>query len=111
MRWRAVEVKVVFLDVLTVVAFRIREPEKPLFQDRIFVIPQGQREAKQLMVIRNSAQPVFSPAIWPGAGLIVAEVCPGVTVFTIIFADSPPLALTEIRPPFLPFRILDLRLL
>ena len=41
----------------------------------------------------------------------MAEMCPGVTVFTVIFADSAPLALAKRGSLLLPFRILDLGLL
>jgi hypothetical protein len=48
---RAVEVEVVLLDVLAVVAFTVREAEKPLLQDRVFAVPQDEGEAEPLLVI------------------------------------------------------------
>ena len=35
----AVEIKVVFLDVLAVIAFAVGQPEKPFFQDRVATVP------------------------------------------------------------------------
>jgi hypothetical protein len=42
---RAVEIKVVFLDVLAVIALAVGEPKQTLFEDGILPIPQCQREA------------------------------------------------------------------
>jgi hypothetical protein len=41
-RGRAVEIKVVFLDVLAVVAFRVGETEQAFLEDRIGLVPQRQ---------------------------------------------------------------------
>jgi|SRR6516162_6065628 hypothetical protein len=40
--------------------------------------------------------------------LIVGEVIPGVTAFTVVLAHRPPLALTEVRSPLLPGNFLVL---
>jgi hypothetical protein len=38
--WRAVEIEVIFLDVLSVVAFGVSQPEQPLLQNGIFPVPR-----------------------------------------------------------------------
>jgi hypothetical protein len=48
---RAIEVEVIFFDVLAVIAFRVGQPEQPLFQDRILAIPKRQGEAQPLVVV------------------------------------------------------------
>ena len=62
---RAVEVEVIFFDVLAVVAFAVCEPEEPLLEDRVFSVPEGERKAEELLVIGNPRQPVLAPAIGP----------------------------------------------
>ena len=99
---RAVEVEVVLLDVLAVVAFAVGQSEEPLLEDRILPVPQGQREAQALFVIGNAGDAVFAPAIGARAGLIVGEEIPGVSVLAVVLADRSPLALAEVRTPFLP---------
>jgi len=37
-----------------------------------------------------------------GAGLVMAEVVPGIAVFAVVFADGAPLALTKVRSPLSP---------
>jgi hypothetical protein len=48
---RGVEVEVVFFHVLAVVPLAVRKAEKPLFEDGILAVPQGQRKAEPLLVI------------------------------------------------------------
>ena len=99
---RTVEVEVVFLDVLTVIALAVGQAEEPLFEDRVFPIPQRQREAEALLIVGNPRQAVFSPTIRPRPCLIVGEVVPGVAAFAVVLAHRAPLAFAEIRPPPLP---------
>jgi hypothetical protein len=51
MRRRAVEVEVIFFDVLAVVSLAVRKPEKTFLQNRIFAVPQRQRETKKLLIL------------------------------------------------------------
>src|ERR1700751_4589134 len=102
MRGCAVEIEVVFLDVLTVVAFAIRQAKEPLLQDRIPPIPKSDREAELLFVVGNSGQTIFSPAVGTGTGLIVAEVVPRISVLAVVFAHCSPLPFAEVGSPFLP---------
>jgi hypothetical protein len=50
-RWGAIEVKVVFLNVFTMVTLTIRESEQSLFENRITPVPQTHGEAQQLFVV------------------------------------------------------------
>src|SRR5262249_33523463 len=52
---RRVEVKVVLFDVLTVIGFAVGQAEKPLFENRIFAVPQRQRKAEPLVVVSKTA--------------------------------------------------------
>ena len=60
---RAVEIEVILFDVFAVISFAVGQPEKPLLQDRVLLVPQGQRKAQTLVIVGASKQPVFSPAV------------------------------------------------
>ena len=62
-RGRAVEVEVVLLHILAVIAFAVGQAEEPFLENRILSVPQGNREAETLLLVRDAGQPVFSPAI------------------------------------------------
>ena len=98
----AVEIEVVFLDVLAVVALAIGQAEEPLLQDRIPAIPKRDREAELLLVIGNSGQTIFSPAVGAGTRLVMTEVVPRIPVLAVVFAYCSPLPFAEIGSPFLP---------
>ena len=88
-RRRAVEVEVVFLDVLAVVALAVRQSEKPLLENGVLAVPEGQREAEPLLVVGNARQAVFTPAIGPPTGLVVGEEVPGIAILAIVLATVP----------------------
>src|SRR5262245_35129312 len=98
----AIKIEVVLLDVLAVVALAVGQPEQALLQDRVLAVPQGQGEAELLLVIGDAGQAVLAPAVGAGAGLVVAEVVPGVAALAVVFADGSPLPLAEVGSPFLP---------
>src|SRR6266567_1314867 len=102
---RAVDVKVVFLNVLAVVSFAVREAEHAFFEDGVFAIPQGHAEAQQLLVIADSCKTVLAPVIRTGSGLVVGEVVPGISVLAVIFPNRAPLSFAEVRSPFSPRRV------
>ena len=103
---RAVEVEVVLFHVLAVITLAVDQAEQALLENRVFSIPQGEREAKSLLVIRNSRQTVLPPAISARAGLIMAEVVPRIAPLAVVLAHCSPLPLTEVGPPFAPRSVL-----
>jgi len=102
MGWRAVEVEVVFLDVLAVITLAVAQSEQPFLEDRIAPVPKRQRETEQLAVIGDAGEPVLTPPVCPVLRVIVGEVIPGVAIGAVIFTHCPPLPLAQIRPPLLP---------
>ena len=58
-----VEMVEVVLDVLTVVALRVRQAEGALFEDGILAVPERGRKAQQAVFIRNTEQTILAPAI------------------------------------------------
>src|SRR5262249_909670 len=71
-------------------------------ENRIAPIPQRERETEQLTVIGDAGETVLTPPVCTVQRVIVGEVIPGVTIGAVIFANGPPLPLTQIRPPFFP---------
>jgi hypothetical protein len=102
----AVQIEVVFFDILAVIAFAVGHPEEPLFQYRVPAVPQGQGQAEALFVIGEPGQAVFPPAIGPGAGHIMGKVIPGIARNAVILPHRPPLAFTQVGPPFPPRNLL-----
>ena len=51
---RAVNIKIVFLYILTMIALAVGQTEKPFFDDRVFLIPQGDRKTEMLLVVRKT---------------------------------------------------------
>ena len=102
---RRVEVVVALLHVLAVIAFRARQPEQPLFENRVLFIPERQRKTETALSIRNAEQAILAPAIGATARVVVREVVPAVAIGGIVFADRTPLALSQVRPPSLPVRL------
>ena len=99
---RAVDVEVVLLDVLAVVRLTVGEPEQALLQDGIPLVPQRQRQAQPLLVVREAREPVLAPPVGARAGLVMGEVVPGVAVVAVVLADRAPLPLAEVGSPLLP---------
>jgi hypothetical protein len=98
----SVQLKEILLDVLPVVALGVRQAEEALLQNRILAVPQRQGEAEPLFVVADARQAVPSPAVGPGARLIVGEVAPGIAVLALVLAHRAPLPFAHIRLPFLP---------
>src|SRR5262245_38727101 len=107
---RAVEVEVILLDVLTVVAFAVGQSEQAFLEDGVLAVPKGQSEAEALPVVGDAGEPVLTPTVGAGTGLVVAEVVPGIAAVAVVFADGPPLPFAEVGPPLLPGDFLLARL-
>src|SRR5690348_3740785 len=93
---RAIEVEVVFLDVLAVVALAVRQAEQALLEDRVDTIPQRERETEALLLVGHAGETVFSPSIGSRARLVMREVVPRVARRAVVLAHRSPLALTEV---------------
>src|SRR5688572_20444776 len=81
------------------IALGIAEAEKTFLEYGIISIPQCEAEAKITEIIRYATQPVFTPHISPAMCVIKREVMPYITMCTVIFADSAPLAFAQVRAP------------
>src|SRR6516162_2923795 len=102
MAGRAIEIKVVFFDVLSVISLFAGQSKGAFLQEGISPVPQGQRETEILVAIANSTETVFAPAISTGTGLLVREIAPGFPVGTVVLPHSSPSALGKKGPPTVP---------
>src|SRR3989442_1712101 len=103
-RRRAVEVEVVLLDVLGVVALVAGDAEQALLEDGVAAIPEGQREAEPLVIVRDAGQAVLTPAVGARARVLVGEVFPRRAPGTVVLPHGAPLPLGQIWTPAPPVR-------
>src|ERR1700730_801999 len=108
---RAVDLEVVFLDVLAVVPLAVGQADQALFEDRVLAVPQRHGKAQPLMVVAEARKAVFAPVIGAGPRLVVREIIPRIAVLAVVLADRAPLALTEIGAPLLPWHPVLTRLI
>src|SRR5271163_2943739 len=102
MRGRAVDVEVVFFEVLAVVGLAVGEAECTFFQNGIFAIPQGHAETQQLLVIADAGKTVLTPVIGARPGLVMGEVVPRISIRAVVLANRTPLPLAQVGSPFSP---------
>src|SRR6266849_4827868 len=96
---RRVEEEPVLLGILAVVSLRAGEAEHALLHDGVGAVPEGEREAEELVVVADAGHAVLVPAVGAGAGMVMGEPRPGVAVSAVVLPDRPPSPLGEVRPP------------
>src|SRR5436305_781984 len=94
----------VVLDVLTVVALAVAQPERTLLQDRVTAVPEGERQAEPLGGVTDATEPVLAPPEDARARMVEGEVGPGVAVAAVVLADGAPRARRDVRTPVAPRR-------
>src|SRR5688572_22756905 len=102
MRRRRVEIIIIFLHIFAMIAFASRQPENSLFKNRVFAIPERERETDFLMAVGNSPNSVFIPAIGTAACVFVRKIIPSRAIGRIILTDSSPSAFAEVWSPAFP---------
>ena len=65
-------------------------------------VPQGERKADTLMLVRNPGQPIFTPAIDARTRVVVREILPGIAIGGVVFAHRTPCAFAKVRSPAAP---------
>ena len=96
---RPIHVEVVFLHVLAVVALAAGESEGAFLEDGVFLVPEREREAEALVVVRKAEQTVLAPAVGARAGVVVRKVVPRLARGAVVLADGAPLAFAQVRAP------------
>jgi hypothetical protein len=90
MRWRGIEVVVIFLDVLCVIALRSPQAEQAFLQDRVAAIPKGKGKTKALVIVGNAGNAILGPAVCARAGMIMWKVIPSRSIGAVIFTRVAP---------------------
>ncbi len=98
----AIDEKVQFLDVFTVVALGVIQTEQALLDDRVAPVPKRQAQAPALSLVAEPGQPVLTPTVGAAAGMFMGEVGPGIAIGAVVFAHRAPLAFTQVRAPVAP---------
>src|SRR5262249_16097506 len=75
-------------------------------QDRVALVPEREREAEALMVVRDAEDAVLAPAMHAGARVIVGERLPRLAVRGVVLAHRAPLSVGQVSPPPPPLRLL-----
>ena len=58
-----VQVIIIFLDVLAVIALSIGQPERPLLENRVLAVPQGECKAQPLAIMADTGEAILAPMI------------------------------------------------
>jgi hypothetical protein len=104
-RRRRVEVVVLLLHVLAVVALGVRQSEQALLQYRVTPVPERERQADTLVVIAQTREAVFPPAVGAAARVVVREVVPGFARRAVILAHGAPLPFAQVGAEATPGRV------
>ena len=102
MRRRGVEVIINFLHVFAVIAFGVVQTEEPFLENRIAPVPHSQTETKPTLIIAETGDAIFAPAIGATARVVVWKIIPRCATGRIVFAHRAPLAFREVWPPRMP---------
>jgi uncharacterized membrane protein len=62
-RRSVVQVIIILLDVLSVIALAIGQPERPLLEYRVLAVPQRQRKTQPLAIITETCEAILAPMI------------------------------------------------
>jgi len=102
--------KIVVLDVFTVIALSIGQAKWTFLQDGVLTIPESQGKTESTLVITDPQQTILSPAIDTSMSMIVGEGSPGIAISRVILADSAPLPFWQITTPTPPWHIFTIAL-
>src|SRR5439155_20033488 len=106
-----VEKEIVLLDILTVIALRVRQTEESFLQDGVSLVPKGKGKTYQSLIVTDTHQSIFAPAVRARTGVIMREEIPRGSVGGIVLAHGSPLTFAEIGSPAVPWLLLLVRFL
>ena len=99
MRGGGVEIVINLFHVLAVIPLPVGQTKESLLENGVAPIPEGERQAKVLLIIRPARNPIFTPPISPAPGVIMRKISPSITARAIILTNRTPLAFRNIRAP------------
>lgn len=88
MRRCGVEIVVEFFYVFAMVSLLSRDAIKTLLENGVYTVPERHRETNALVIVGESSKTIFSPSISAGAGVLMREVSPSITISRVVFANS-----------------------
>jgi hypothetical protein len=65
----AIEIIIIFLDVLAVITLGIGQAKQSLLEDRVLAVPQSERKAEPLVVVTKAGEAVLTTVIGARARL------------------------------------------
>lgn len=68
------------------IALVTSEAKHALFENVVLFVPKGKGNTGELVVVRDTSNAVFSPAVGSGSGVGVREVAPGVAICRVVFS-------------------------
>src|SRR5437879_11809462 len=107
----AIQIVVIFFDILTMVTFFACQSKESLFKDRVTSVPEGQRKTHLLMAITDTAKSILSPTEGLRTRVVMRKVIPGCAIGAVVFTHRSPGPFTQISSPHLPLNTPTPRLL
>ncbi len=75
-----VEKVIVLLHIFTVITLRAGQTEETLFEDRVCLIPQVEREAQSALFVADAQQAIFTPAVGTRTCMVMWKRVPGAAI-------------------------------
>src|SRR6185437_9927110 len=84
-----IEIKILLLHILAVIALRSADTEQSLFQNRVFAVPQRDRETEPAFAVGDAEQAVLAPPVRAAAGMVMWKIIPTGSRGRIVLTNSP----------------------
>src|SRR5215831_5547950 len=73
-RWRGIKIEIVLLHILAMIGLGRDQAKQPLFQNRVFAVPQCQGKDEDLVTVADTGQPILTPAVRFGASEVMGKI-------------------------------------
>lgn len=97
-----VDVKMSFLETLSVVSLRVAQTEQSFLEKFVLLVPESKGDMLVAMSVTDTSYAIFSPSESSRTGLVVGEMAPSITVVRVVLSDCCPLPLSSVTSPLLP---------
>src|SRR5580658_8762837 len=99
------QVIIQLLYIFAMIPLIAGQAKKPLFQDRVLLIPKPDRETDPLPLVRKTADPFLPPAPGLARGHIMRCIGPCLPIGAVVLPDRTPRAVRKIGPPVFPVSV------
>src|SRR5262245_4189705 len=93
------------------VALRIGEADQSFLQNRVPSIPEREGKAKCEVFVREPRNAILAPTVGARASLVMRQIIPGITTWTVVLPDRAPLTFAQVGSPLSPMNIVNARFL